>query len=120
MLAIGVTGVLSAQQDTIVPFKKIHVADGFSPNGDLWNDELFVEAKLWPNKTGQEIKVDIKLITIKDSGGNVVYESSDATQPWNGMNGEEKCPMGTYYWTVTYSFPGVEEYSESGMVLLIR
>lgn len=109
-----------AQSDTIVPYKKIFVAEGFSPNGDNWNDELLVEAKLWPNRAGEEIRVDINSIAITNIDGKVVFETTDPKEAWNGNDGETECPMGTYYWSVTYSFPGVEEYTEKGLVLLIR
>lgn len=106
--------------DTIVPFSKIEVADGFSPNGDGWNDELSIVIKPWPNKAGNDIRVKVINWSISNTKGEVVFESTDGEATWNGKKGEEDCPMGSYYWSVTYGFPGEGEYTEEGAVLLIR
>lgn len=106
--------------DSLAPLRKIAVPDGFSPNGDGWNETLDFKAQEWKNNSGEVFQVTITKVSISNREGKVVYESTDSGMTWDGKNGGNPCPQGSYYWNVTFSGYGIEEYTESGVVLLIR
>ena len=64
----------------------------FTPNGDGMND-LYVVSK---NPISQ---YNIK---IYDRWGLLMFESSDATAPWDGKHSGSACVVGTYYYIVSF------------------
>ncbi|MEZ4756403.1 MAG: PKD domain-containing protein [Flavobacteriales bacterium] len=67
----------------------------FSPNGD-GVDDLFIPEAL------KGLGVRFKLSVHDPRSGQLVYETSDATRPWNGRIGNkgEPCTPGDYVWMV--------------------
>ena len=70
------------------------IPDGFSPNGDGIN-ETFRIARLY------DIFINFKL-EIYNRWGNLIYEASQQTAPWNGRlkNNKELVPVGVYYYVL--------------------
>jgi gliding motility-associated-like protein len=101
-------------------FKVIHgggvefyVPQGFSPNGDGINDTFYVPD--FTSYAGIQVQ-------IFDSWGNLVYESKDYKNDWDGManNGSNKGRIinaGTYYYKITIS--GVNE-AITGFVQVVK
>jgi gliding motility-associated-like protein len=102
-------------------FLKLIPYNVFTPskdgNGDGKNDRFFIDVK------GQ----DAFEIKIFNRWGEVVYQSTNADQGWDGtiMNkGKKICPEGAYFYMVNYTMKNRQENDGrgpiSGTVTLIR
>ena len=87
------------------------VPSAFTPNGDGFNDFLFVLGEDFATLN----------FRIYNNWGEVIYEATDPTQPgWDGTFKGKDQPMGVYVWTyVVTTLDGVE-HTDSGDVSLIR
>jgi gliding motility-associated-like protein len=83
---------------------------GFSPNGDNENDVFIIRG-------GPFKSVDFK---IYNNWGQLIYESTDALEGWNGMYQGENAPLGVYTWTFVVEMPNGQIIKKSGDVTLIR
>ncbi|MES2798529.1 MAG: PKD domain-containing protein [Bacteroidota bacterium] len=83
---------------------------GFSPNGDNENDVFIIRG-------GPFKSVDFK---IYNNWGQLIYESDDALEGWNGMYQSENAPLGVYTWTFVVEMPNGQIIKKSGDVTLIR
>lgn len=93
------------------------VPSAFSPNGDGMNDWF---RPINANKCSVD-KIDLKVF---NRWGDLIYQSDNIQQPWDGTFRGEPAPIGTYLWTLEYSVHG-ENSSEStgsmtGNVTLLR
>ena len=70
----------------------IHVPNTFTPDNNGFNDLFFVK--------GGNIN-DFEIL-IFNRWGEVVFQSSDINEGWNGTYNGQKCPDGTYVWKITY------------------
>lgn len=71
----------------------LYVQSGFTPNGDGINDVFMPEAL--------KLRAVSFKMTIFDRNGKILFETTDASQPWNGtLNGQALEP-GAYVWSVT-------------------
>lgn len=59
-------------------------------------------------------------LVIRDLKGQVVFESSDFQEAWNGKlrNSGELCPKGKYYYTLVYRMSGMSAQSRQNTLLL--
>ena len=73
----------------------LHAAKTFSPNSDGVDDTFMPEAL-------RTLGAKFQLSVMDQTTGQVVYETSDATRPWNGRIGNrgEACSVGDYVWMV--------------------
>ena len=87
--------------DTIVVFvDDIKRYTGFSPNGDLVNDEFIIEGL--DNAAQKKIK-------ILNRWGGIVYSSNNYDNKWNGTNiNGDILPDDTYFYILTVD--GSREY----------
>lgn len=83
----------------------------FTPNHDGLNDE-------WSINAGEINRIKI---TILDRSGKRVFETTDISKKWNGLDrlGKE-CPSGDYYYIVSYNSGANEEKTKTGLLKLIR
>lgn len=90
----------------------LEVPNAFTPNGDNLNDEFKVIA------TGA---IRIEFFRIYNRWGEIVFESNDANNGWNGtVDGKDQAP-GVYTWVVKgEDVVNGKPYLESGNVTLIR
>ncbi len=74
---------------------KLLAPSGFTPNGDGIN-ETFIPVAL------QYMGVEFEMIIKSSKTGEIVYQTSNASAPWNGTlnNTGEKLASGIYIWTV--------------------
>jgi gliding motility-associated-like protein len=83
----------------------------FTPNNDGLNDE-------WAINAGEINRIKI---TILDRSGKRVFETTDISKKWNGLDSLGKeCPSGDYYYLVSYISGGNEEKTKTGLLKLIR
>ena len=102
-------GACPASYDQIiVDVKELVIPNGYSPNGDGTNDNFEV--------IGLTYFSNVKL-NVFNRWGNLVYESSDYKNDWNGKNAlGEDLSDDTYYYTL--EIPGTKTYK--GFVVLKR
>ncbi|MDR1760960.1 MAG: gliding motility-associated C-terminal domain-containing protein, partial [Bacteroidales bacterium] len=98
-------------QFLIVIETKAALPQAFTPNGDGNNDIAFVRG--WGIKEFLEVK-------IFNRWGQVVFESNDLQNGWDGRYKGEDQPMETYSYTLRYIDSKNEEQSAKGYITLIR
>jgi gliding motility-associated-like protein len=89
----------------------VFVPNAFSPNGDGLND-LF-RVKVQDNISDFNIR-------IYGRWGQLVYESRDAGQGWDGMQKGTYLPTGSYIWVITYTDSKHQGIKEQGALVLIK
>ncbi|HSK14352.1 MAG TPA: gliding motility-associated C-terminal domain-containing protein [Phnomibacter sp.] len=90
----------------------IDVPNAFTPNGDGLNDFLY-PLNAW--------KATDLLFRVYDRYGQLVWETRDWTQKWDGRRKGQPMPSGTLVWTLEYtdSVTG-RRFSQKGTTTLIR
>jgi gliding motility-associated-like protein len=93
------------------PEHRFYIPNSFTPNGDGLND-VFIPAIM-----GAE---DYRFM-IFDRWGELIFESSDTDQGWNGRYKGDKCQQDVYVWKVEYTNAATgEPANKIGHVTLIR
>lgn len=64
--------------------------------------------------------VDSYQIQIYNRWGQLIYESTDIDEGWNGLYKGQLAPQAVYVWRVSGTFVNGEEFRETGSVLLVR
>ncbi len=105
-----VNGVCPAVSDQVsLSVATILIPDGFSPNGDQYNQTFLIE--------GLEFTENELIIT--NISGAVVYRATNYNNDWAGLNLDgNPLPDGTYYYYLTIKSPGSERLS--GFVVIKR
>ena len=90
---------------------KLFVPDTFSPNNDGLNDTFEIKGQL----------INKLEITVYDRWGNVLYNTKDLTNGWNGtdINGRSLSP-GFYTYKIEYTDTKERAYSKLGTINLMR
>lgn len=88
----------------------VAVPSAFTPNGDGFNDILFVRG-------GPFEELEFR---VYNEWGNMIFESSDASTGWDGTYKGQIQPAGTYIYTVTGKTLQGEEINKHGDVTIIR
>lgn len=106
--------------DTVALIKcptEIWAPTAFSPNGDGFNDRFRAIY------SDQDVLEDYKML-IYDRWGQLVFESSDILQSWDGYYKGKMCPVGAYTYIISFRKPEgkslVQKIPFRGMVTLIR
>lgn len=94
--------------------RRVYFPNAFSPNGDGFNDEFFLQG---------EGQARILQFLIFDRWGNLVFEARDIALDdpgagWNGYTGGGRAPVGVYLWVAELEFPDQVRKTYSGDVLL--
>jgi gliding motility-associated-like protein len=95
---------------TITVLKKIVLPNAFTPNGDGKNDVFRIPAG---------ISFNLKTFSIFDRWGNMVFQTNDITQGWNGAFNGQPANAGTYVYMITGSSQN-ENVALKGTLELIR
>jgi gliding motility-associated-like protein len=82
----------------------------FTPNGDGVNDEFKVVAKHLTNFR----------VMMFDRWGDMIFQSDDLEEGWNGTYNGRPMPIGTYVVHMSYRDLTGIPYRESGNVTLLR
>jgi gliding motility-associated-like protein len=108
----GCFSVTSTYNFIVLPVISIDVPTAFTPNGDHENDVIYV------NGWGIKRLIDFK---IYNRWGQLVYESSDITEGWNGYFNGELQPQDTYvYQAEVETWLDGKKLQKKGMFELIR
>jgi gliding motility-associated-like protein len=96
----------------VLPNCYIDIPSGFTPNGDGLNDYLY------PLNAFKAKNLSFK---VYNRYGQVIYESSDWHQKWDGRLKGELQPSGTYIWTLDYTHKDTNQtFHLKGTTVLIR
>lgn len=93
---------------------EIYVPNVFSPNGDALNDYF---------KPSSNCSFESFEMKVFSRWGQLVYNSRNAEEGWNGESAGEPAPAAVYTWVISYTFQPVDSLSTgkmSGDVTLIR
>jgi len=90
----------------------VYAPTAFTPNFDDINEEFKVILS--------NVDIETYNLTIFSRWGDVVFESEDYDEAWNGRYGEMLCNPGVYTWVVVFTDLYGNEYTEAGYFTLIR
>ncbi len=90
-----------------VDFNLVAIPDGFTPNGDGFNDVFTIH---------HSTAIDLVELKIFNRWGELVYEAND----WDGVYKDKKQPMDTYIYQAVFQLPDGSSANYSGDFLLIR
>ncbi len=88
-----------------------HIPNAFTPNGDGLNDEF----KLISNSDN----ITAFKMYIFNRWGQMVFESNDIPNGWDGKIKGEDAPAGTYVYRIKYTV-GIFKFDDSGALVLVR
>ena len=97
---------------TIAVGNPVGIPTSFTPNGDLINDYWSIDG------LSQYNQADVRIF---DRWGQAVFRSVGYAQPWDGKNGGNDVPVGTYYYAIDFNDPqlvGME--TVTGFISIIR
>lgn len=83
----------------------------FTPNGDGINDLFRADPKS---------KASDFTLKVFDRTGNMLYQSADLHQGWNGERNGRPLPFAVYYYTATFTDQTNKRVTKSGSLTLIR
>lgn len=87
------------------------IPNAFSPNGDGLNDVFRIEGIKYQR---------INRFNVFNRYGQPVFSSTAPDAGWNGTQNGKPCDVGTYYYSITLSYPDGNTKTYKGDVLLIR
>jgi gliding motility-associated-like protein len=92
----------------------MEVEDAFRPNGDGRNEDFLPK----------ELTIaDVDFIfTVTDKTGQVVFQTKDKYQPWNGEfnNNGSALPAGLYFWKLSFTDDKGAIHEQKGKINLLR
>ncbi|WP_373331307.1 gliding motility-associated C-terminal domain-containing protein [Salmonirosea aquatica] len=97
-------GCLASDSVQLEVFDRLYIPDAFSPNGDGVNDVLDIY-------NGSNQIQDIRII---NRWGEVVFQSPNYDNPWDGTYKQTKVPQGTYIYLIVTPF-----YNYKGTILIL-
>ncbi len=88
-----------------------HIPNAFTPNGDGLNDEFKLISK--------SDNISAFKLHIYNRWGQMVFESNDIPNGWDGKIKGEDAPAGTYVYRIKYTV-GIFKFDDSGALVLVR
>lgn len=92
----------------------IYVPSAFTPNGDAYNDEFYLV---------YECQIVTGVWKVFNRWGQVVFESTDPNERWDGKSGGQACSEGVYVWVLEYEYlegDRARVRKDNGTVTLLR
>ena len=98
----------------VVPVSSVFMPNAFSPNGDGKNDTF--------KPKGNFFGVDEYSLAIFNRWGQLVFETTDPTEGWNGkiFNSGSDSATGVYVYKLNYIGPRNKIVSEDGFATIVR
>lgn len=88
----------------------IYVPNAFMPSGI---NTIFKPVTLY-------VERESYLFRVFNRWGQLVFETNDVDEGWNGMTGSTECAQGAYVFFISYVSSNGETYTKTGSVTLIR
>lgn len=104
----GCIGITPVPVDILIP--DIVVPNTFTPNGDGTNDVFTILLNS---------NVLVKYLRIFNRWGNVVFQTTDINNYWDGFKSSSQVPVGVYYWILEGVLDS-KRYLRSGYITLLR
>lgn len=101
-----------------LPDMKVYVPNAFTPNNDGVNDQFIVYGSGGQN--GADEEVDNFSMTIFNRWGQIVYQSKDIHEGWDGSFQGQDSPPGTYLCNVEFRNKSGQFTYHAGNIVLIR
>lgn len=109
--SVGCYDTLSAQTINVVTSPEIYIPNTFTPNGDNNNDLFKIRGPAF----------SVFYFAVYNRWGQLVYETEDVTQGWDGTFKGKPCDPGVFgYYVKMKCSEGSEEIFRKGNVTLIR
>jgi gliding motility-associated-like protein len=89
----------------------VELPNVFTPNGDELNDFF---------KPSEAKYIKLATLTIYNRWGQLLFQTSEIVEGWNGQVNGEVCGEGTYYWTLEYFDFLNRPQNHSGFLNLIK
>ncbi|TFH48517.1 MAG: gliding motility-associated C-terminal domain-containing protein, partial [Bacteroidia bacterium] len=115
----SVTNGLCVLEDSVyIDLLDDFIPQGFSPNGDEWNNNFIIEGLNLSDQKTAELK-------IVNGAGTEVYSTTNrggqSWMDWDGKNNKgSDLPEGTYYYLLKITSNGGQVFKKSGFILLKR
>jgi gliding motility-associated-like protein len=91
--------------------ENIFVPNAFTPNNDLSNDYFRPVLSFTPLEYH---------FVISDRNNNILFESRDHLEEWDGKKNGERLPQGVYLWFLKIKTPSGKQVTRSGTVTIIK
>jgi gliding motility-associated-like protein len=88
----------------------VYIPNIFSPNNDGFNDVFYVRGK----------EIESLHFLIYNRWGNLVFESNELSQGWDGTQNGKMCEAGVYAFVAEVRFKDGREENRKGTVTLVR
>jgi len=95
---------------TVGEYCVLDVPNVFTPNGDQVNDKFYFSTEC-------NLPIDAKIM---NRWGNVVYETTDAAEGWDGTSKGLAIAAGTYFYSCVVKYADKEDEKVSGYLTVIR
>jgi len=111
-------GTCNLKDSIIVYIKNIIIPQGFSPNGDAWNNKFIIKGLDLPNQIAE--------LTVVNGAGSEVFSTTNRdVQEWTDWDGKNfkglDLPEGTYYYLLKITSKGNGQvFRKSGFIILKR
>jgi gliding motility-associated-like protein len=105
--------VFSSNQACVTPVPELFMPNAFSPNGDGVNDVFRPFFSSPPPPEGY-------LLQVWDRWGGLIHETQDLLSGWDGTDGLQPVPNGTYLFILTYNASAGDNRRRAGTVNLLR
>ncbi|MEJ6980136.1 gliding motility-associated C-terminal domain-containing protein [Pedobacter sp. P351] len=99
-----------AQVNVSITLPDFFIPNAFTPNGDGINDVFTIVVKN---------KIAIKNLKIFNRWGQVIYQTSDIDDYWDGLKENINVPSGVYYWIIEGD-EKLQFFKKSGYVTVLR
>ncbi len=100
-------------KDSVLVFVRAPIPDAFTPNGDGLNDKFRIFGTPVENITEYNFR-------IFNRWGQMVFETNNIEDAWDGTSKGQVCPAGAYIWEIFYKDSNKIKVTNKGTVMLIR
>lgn len=100
-------------KDSVLVFVSKPIPNAFTPNGDGLNDTFRIIGNPTENITEYNFR-------IFNRWGQMIYETSNIEDAWDGKSNGQYCPAGVYVWEIFYTNSKKTKVTNKGTVMLIR
>lgn len=100
-------------KDSVLVFVSSPIPNAFTPNGDGLNDKFKILGTPPENITEYNFR-------IFNRWGQMIFETNNIDDAWDGMYKGQYCPAGVYVWEIFYKDKNKQKITNKGTVMLLR
>ncbi len=95
---------------TVIDCEELHIPNAFTPNNDSKNDKFLVY--------GNHV-TDFNMIILSRTG-QIIFETRDIQEGWDGTIKGSPAEMGVYVYRITYTDNNGKEHTRTGQLTLLK